>query len=127
MKKVLLIEDDSATRVYVSCLLRERNASYKAVESGSYGIEFALNEAPDLVITDIRLVVMDGLDVVRMLRKTGYRGTILTMTSMPAAEYRERALAAGADHFVNKQPSRELEGLLDRLLGAPAAGGGQDL
>jgi CheY-like chemotaxis protein len=87
MKKILIAEDELA---YVK-LLRDKLASaYKILEAqdGKKGLEIAKKEHPDLILLDIRMPVMDGLTMLKMLRQDSYgkKAQVILLTNVEANE-----------------------------------------
>lgn len=104
MKKVLVVEDN-ATNMYLVCyILRGQGFEVLEAETGEEGVRLALDEKPDLVLMDIQLPGISGLDAVRQIRKTDRAEALpivaLTAHAMPGD--RESALAAGCTGYIEK-------------------------
>jgi PAS domain S-box-containing protein len=69
MAKILIVEDDPASRDYLRTLLTATNHKVVEASDGKEGLKSAHEEHPDLVITDILMPTMDGFEFVRQLRK----------------------------------------------------------
>lgn len=87
MKKILVIEDEQA---YVRLLLDKLHRSYKVsrASDGKEGLRLALEQHPDLIILDIRMPKMDGLAVLKELRKDkqGKKTKVILLTNMEASD-----------------------------------------
>ena len=109
MNKILIVEDDEdLLRGLVINLSRE---GYEIVQAdrGDLGLELALNTRPHLVLLDVMLPEMDGLEVCRELRKRGINVPIIMLTAKTEEIDRMAGLKVGADDYVCKPFSaREL-------------------
>ena len=71
---ILIVEDEYAVARGIQYALQQEGYQVAVSRSGEEGLEFALKEAPDLVILDVRLPGIDGFEVLRRLRTSGSRG-----------------------------------------------------
>lgn len=81
--------------------------------------DLVLRQKPDAIVLDLMLGDEDGLTLIRELRQLTPGMRIVVLTMLEPAEYRHRALAAGADDFVHKAAG--IEAVVDALLGRSAA------
>ena len=104
MKKVLVVEDTEAN-LYLIRYILEKNG-YEVVEArdGSKGVELAIQEKPDLIIMDIQLPDIDGLEATKRIRSSETDGEIpiVALTSYAMVGDREKALAAGCTGYIEK-------------------------
>jgi len=104
MKKILLVEDNE-TNLYLIRFMLEK-AGYQTIEAknGIAGVELAISEKPDLVIMDIQLPDIDGLEATRRIRASKSDGSIpiVALTSYAMTGDRGRALAAGCTGYIEK-------------------------
>ena len=118
MKTILYVEDNEFNRKIVRDLLGR--SSYRLIEAtdGEAGVAAALEALPDLIIMDIQLPRLSGLEATRQLRaepRTAHI-PIIAMTSFALAGDEERARAAGAVAYLSKPYSpRELRRLIGEL------------
>ena len=115
MKTQILVVDDSAmARDLHAFMLRSGGYEVRAAGTGSEALEMLLNERFDLVVTDINMPRMDGLELTRRIRgTTGYRDTPVILVSTEAeAQDRLEGLRAGANVYVVK-PARAADLLLN--------------
>ena len=100
--KILVVEDDRTVGQYVRRGLEEQRLHVDLVEDGLEGLRFASGGSYDLVILDLRLPGMTGLEVLRTLRDRGLTVPILVLTAQDAVDFKVQALRAGADDYVTK-------------------------
>jgi DNA-binding response OmpR family regulator len=127
--RVLLVEDETdIVSPLVQTLEREGYAVAQAI-TGTDAIEAAIRDVPDIVILDLGLPDMDGLDVCRRLREAGYQGAVLMLTARTRELDRVVGLDAGADDYLAKpfglaELLARLRALLRRTTVRAAAGSG---
>jgi two-component system, OmpR family, phosphate regulon response regulator PhoB len=104
MSTVLLVEDDPDIRHLVSYKLTKSGFDVVEAADGLAAMQAARQKAPDLVILDVRMPRMSGLDVCRELRAGPLTGTvpIIMLTARARPQDLEQAYAAGATDYVVK-------------------------
>ncbi|MBT8769296.1 response regulator transcription factor [Metapseudomonas boanensis] len=108
MCKVLLIDDQPMSRLAVSVLLEQEGIEVVGeADNGVSGISLARSLEPELVILDISLPKLDGLEVLTRLRQSLGECKLLVLTALPASLYASRCLKAGANGFLSKQEGLE--------------------
>ncbi len=104
MKRILVVEDNE-TNMYLIRFMLEKSG-YEVIEAreGAKGVELAIKEKPDLVIMDIQLPDIDGLEATKRIRASEADGDIpiIALTSFAMTGDRERALAAGCTGYIEK-------------------------
>jgi DNA-binding response OmpR family regulator len=100
--KLLVVEDDRTVGQYVKRGLEEQQYIADWVMDGTEALEAITNTPYDLVILDLRLPGMTGLEVLRTLRDRGLAVPVLVLTAQDSLEYKVDALRAGADDYVTK-------------------------
>jgi DNA-binding response OmpR family regulator len=100
--KVLVIEDDRTVGQYVARGLAEARYTVELVDDGLKGLETATGGHWDLVVLDLRLPGMSGLDLLRTLRDRGVHTPVLVLTAQDSVEFKVDALRIGADDYVTK-------------------------
>ncbi len=113
MAKILLVEDNEMNRDMLSRRLARRDFEVVTAEDGAAGVAMATSEEPDLILMDISLPIMDGLEATRQIKAGDGTGNIpiIALTAHAASSDRDAALEAGCDDFDTKPID------LDRLLG----------
>ena len=104
MAKILIVEDNALNIKLFCDLLAAHGHEPEAVTDSRNALDAARQFSPDLVITDIQLPHVSGLDLIRMLRKDDdlARIPIMAVTAYSTAEDEERIRAAGAQAYVSK-------------------------
>jgi signal transduction histidine kinase/ActR/RegA family two-component response regulator len=100
--RILLAEDHADMQLAVRRLLEQAGASVTLANDGREAVAKAMSETFDVVLMDLRMPHMDGLQATRVLREEGCRVPIVALTADPATVYREEALDGGCDECLSK-------------------------
>jgi CheY-like chemotaxis protein len=110
MKKILVVDDNAASRELLRAVLRDSDREILEACQGGQALEIIASEAPDLVLLDVEMPVMDGFAVLRRLRENARFAKLpvvaVTANAMQGAE--EIALRAGFSAYITK-PIRPAE------------------
>ena len=101
MAKVLIVEDDVNIADFVKRGLTQKGFDVEVAFTGGQGLETAKSISPDLVVLDLILPDMDGIDVCRELRANGDIGIVI-LTARHLVGDRVLGLEAGADDYLPK-------------------------
>ncbi len=101
MPNLLLVEDDPAIRTSLTRGLRDRGHAVSSAPAALDGLRLAVEERPDLIVLDLGLPDMDGLDLLRMLRAVS-RVPVIVATARDGEAEMVELLDAGADDYVVK-------------------------
>jgi two-component system response regulator MprA len=101
-ERVLIVEDDAPVRRMLQRSLAAEGFDVRAAADGGAALALAEDSAPDLVVLDVTMPGLSGIDVCRRLRQKGLSGGVLMLTARDAVEDRVRGLDAGADDYVVK-------------------------
>jgi CheY-like chemotaxis protein len=130
MPKVLLVEDSEESRDGLARHLRRKGYETLIAVDGGQGVEVARAEAPDLILMDMSLPVLDGWEATRKLKAAPEtRGIpVIALTAHAMASDREKALEAGCDDYDTKPVEfarllAKIQSLLERKA-APGRGEG---
>src|SRR6185295_12803245 len=104
MAKILLVEDNEMNRDMLSRRLERKGYQIVVAVDGAQGVAMAQSEAPDLILMDMSLPVMDGWEATRRLKAAPETRAIpvIALTAHAMSGDREKALAAGCDDFDTK-------------------------
>jgi DNA-binding response OmpR family regulator len=105
--KILVVEDDRTVGQYVKRGLEEQRYHADLVADGMEGLRLASGGRYDLIVLDLRLPEMNGLEVLRTLRDRGNTTPVLVLTAQDAVDFKVQALRSGADDYVTKPFSFE--------------------
>ncbi|MFT4649475.1 MAG: DNA-binding response OmpR family regulator [Glaciecola sp.] len=109
IRTVLVVEDEQALALGIEDALNVAGFQASVVHDGKVALETVRADAPDLIVLDLMLPSMNGIDVLRNLRAEGVRSRVLILTAMAGEDDIIRGLEAGADDYMNKPFSpREL-------------------
>ena len=100
--RLLLVEDERKVASFIARALRENAYAVDVVESGEKGMQLAGENPYDLIVLDVRLPRMSGIEVCRRLRRAGTQTPILMLTARNLVEQRVEGLDAGADDYLTK-------------------------
>ena len=115
MPKILLVEDNEMNRDMLSRRLERRGYRVAIALDGEQGVAMAGSEAPDLVLMDMSLPVLDGWEAARRLKAVPETRAIpiIALTSHAMVGDREKAIAAGCDDYDTKPV--EFQRLLEKI------------
>lgn len=100
--KILVVEDDRIVGQYVKRGLEEQQYHVDLVDDGLEALRLISGGHYDLVVLDLRLPGMTGIEVLRTVRDRGVTTPILVLTAQDAVDHKVEALRAGADDYVTK-------------------------
>ncbi|MGB9696986.1 MAG: sigma-54-dependent transcriptional regulator [Ignavibacteria bacterium] len=102
MEKILIIDDDESTRESLSIFLQELNYETHIAENGKKGIELAKKILPDLVITDIKMPDIDGLEVLSEVKSIDELIQVIIITAFDDMGSTITAMQKGAYDYIEK-------------------------
>jgi CheY-like chemotaxis protein len=121
MPTILLVEDNEMNRDMLSRRLERKGYRVVLAADGLRGVEMAASHAPDLVLMDMSLPVLDGWEATRRLKAAPATRhlPVIALTAHAMSGDRERALQAGCDDYDTKPIELpRLLGKIEALLGA---------
>jgi two-component system cell cycle response regulator DivK len=119
MSRILIVEDNEDNRLLLHDILTARGYEVLEAVNGVEGIAMAGREMPDLILMDIQMPAMNGLEAGKILKQQEATRSIklVAITSFAMSGDRERILEAGFDGYLSKPiDTRQLPILVGRLL-----------
>jgi two-component system NtrC family response regulator len=105
--KILVIDDDESLRRVLEYNLAQEGYAVLTAGSGEQGLELLKKERADLVVTDVRMPGMDGLQVLEGVRKVDPNIQVIILTAFGTIEMAVEAMKAGAFHYISKPFNRD--------------------
>jgi two-component system, cell cycle response regulator len=99
---ILYVEDERVTREQISRILQRIATELYVAENGQEGLEIYLEKRPDIILTDIMMPVMNGLDMAREIRKIDRDRQIIMLTAYSDTEYLLECISLGVNQYVQK-------------------------
>src|SRR5512135_914731 len=119
MSKILIIDDDEVLLTLLQNLLKDEGYAILATADGPRGIALYKEQHPDLVLLDLGLPSLNGLEVLREIHALDNEARIIIVTGYGSAETVEVASRSGASDFINKPfDPRKLVERVKALIGA---------
>lgn len=107
-KKILIVDDSPDNRLIVSMFLQSTEAVIIEATNGEEGVRLATSEAPDIILMDIQMPIMDGYQAIQRLREINFKNPVIALTAHAFKEERERCEALGFDEYITKPINRTL-------------------
>jgi two-component system, cell cycle response regulator DivK len=126
MTRILLVEDNEMNRDMLSRRLERKGYQVLLAVDGRSGVEMARTQAPDLVLMDMSLPVLDGWEATRLLKAAPDTRhlPVIALTAHAMSSDRGKALEAGCDDYDTKPIDLpRLLGKIEALLSAAASAG----
>jgi CheY-like chemotaxis protein len=123
---VLVVDDSPDLRELISMVIERHPAGWRVVATAAEG-QAAVREAkstqPDLVLLDIAMPVMDGMQALPLIREAAPEAVVVMLSGYPFATAGQGAIDAGADGYLEKSDLvRSLVPRLEKILGTAAGG-----
>ncbi len=118
-KKILIVEDDQDLRHVLQVHLELLGYDSILAVNGKEAVDLATSQVPDLIVMDIMMPQMNGLQAARLIRENPItRSTpILAMTARFTSEDKEECLRSGCDDYISKPfTSKQLISIIEKLL-----------
>lgn len=107
MKKILVAEDNDSNFILMTYILR-KYYSYERAKNGQEAVDMVENGAYDMVLMDIKMPVMDGLEATKAIKEKHPDLPIVALTANAFDSDRQLAVQAGCNDFLSKPVSSEL-------------------
>ena len=103
---LLIVDDTPKNLELLSDLLTKNGYQVSTAISGKIALAYLENYLPDIILLDIKMPEMSGIDAARKIRKFNKTVPIIAQTAFVMAEEKEESIQAGCDHFVTKPLDR---------------------
>ncbi len=101
-KRILVVDDEAAHRLMLKAHLEKAGFEILEAGTGEEALDLTAAEALDLILLDLRMPGMDGLEVLETLSKTGVAAPVIIMTAYGSIDSAVRALKMGAEDYLTK-------------------------
>ena len=117
MKTILYVDDNEEMIDLVRIVLANSGYQIDSLTNGQATLDYCKNKNPDMILMDLNIPDMNGLEITRELRMQGFKNPIIALTARDKDEDREVALAAGCDDYILKDMEmRRLEKVIDSFI-----------
>lgn len=119
--RILLVEDTEVVIQLISEYLRYKGYEVILANNGAQGVELAMKEHPDLILMDVMMPIMDGLEATQKMRKVKalQKTPIIALTALAMAGDSDRCLAAGMNDYLSKPiQMQNLADMIEKYLGS---------
>ena len=122
-RKILIVDDQMGIRMLLSEVLKSEGYTVLEASNGVAALEVANQEQPDLILLDMKLPGMDGLQILKSLQSNGISASVIMMTAYGELELINEAKALGAkSHFTKPFDIDDLISLVNEHFGSPTGG-----
>ena len=106
MKRILVAEDNDSNYMLMTYILKNHYELLRA-RNGQEALEVAMSERPDMVLMDIKMPVMDGLEATRLIKAKMPDMVVIALTANAFDSDRKMAMEAGCSDFLSKPVNAE--------------------
>lgn len=100
--RILVVEDEAKVGSFIKRALEEESYAVDLCADGAQGLDHALSGSYDLVIVDLMVPSLPGLEIVKRLRKEKITSPVLILTALSQVDQKVKGLDAGADDYLTK-------------------------
>lgn len=100
--RVLVVEDETKVGSFIKRALEEESYAVDLCEDGAQGLDFALSGSYDVIVIDLMLPNLPGLEILRRIRKEKIHTPVLILTAQSKVDQKVTGLDAGADDYLTK-------------------------
>lgn len=101
---ILIVDDDRDNLLFVSCILDALNLDYIAATNSGEAINFAINKQPNLILLDMVMPEIDGVEITRRLKQNSFTQhiPIIAVTGLTLDKHKQIIKEAGCDEYICK-------------------------
>jgi two-component system response regulator (stage 0 sporulation protein F) len=115
--KILVVDDEEDARDLFNTILTDEGYAVSLANGGEQALSLFNNNPYNLVITDIKMPGMDGLQLLQEIRKTGSKTDVIMVTAYGEVESYLKAMSLGAAEYINKPVRiKELKRIVHKVL-----------
>jgi two-component system, OmpR family, copper resistance phosphate regulon response regulator CusR len=100
--RVLVVEDETKVGSFIKRALEEESYAVDLCEDGAQGLDLALSGSYDIIVIDLMLPNLPGLEILRRIRKEKIHTPVLILTAQSKVDQKVKGLDAGADDYLTK-------------------------
>lgn len=116
-EKILVVDDETTLRIFLSDLLKERGYRVHVARNGQEGLRKFRQNEDDLVIADIKMPGISGLELLEMIKKERPGTAVIIMTGYGTVQMANEATKRGADDYITKPfDIREIQVIVERAI-----------
>ena len=115
--KILIVDDNQRVRKMIRKFLEKLPYSLSITEcsDGKEAVVIHKEENPDVILMDIMMEKMDGIEAIRQIKTSQSKVKIIVVSQLPEQEYKQEAINAGANDYLNKEDLSQLPAIIERL------------
>ncbi len=118
MKTVLYVDDNDEILEIINMLMANTDYHLLTVNDANNAVAMCLENKPDLVLMDIDMPGMNGFEVTRILRSSGFSNPVIILTASESKEDRRQAKAVGCtDYILKTVDMRNVKSIIDEYIG----------
>ena len=102
MVKLMVVDDETEICDFVQSFFKERNFDVFTANNGREALVLAEVREPDIIILDMKMPLMDGMETLKELKKKAYKGKIIMVTAVEEADKIEEARSYGVVDYITK-------------------------
>ena len=106
-KRILIVEDDDLNFEYLNAILEPTSIIIERAKDGVQAVDLCKKDAFDVVLMDIRIPKLDGLQATRKIRESGITIPVIAQTAFAMTNDRDKCLDAGCNDYISKPVNKD--------------------
>ncbi len=99
---ILIVEDDQPSRIYIATLLKQLSNKVLTADDGEQGLEIYIQHQPDIVITDIAMPYLNGIEMSRKIKSINPKAQIILTTAFSDSQFLIQSIEIGVNYYLLK-------------------------